>query len=293
MGAAARRVHVVTGADSGLGRAVADRLARDGRVITCGLGENVDIRADLTAPAGRTLLLEQVLALSEGRIDAVVAVAGVGAPKPETVALNYFAAVQILERLRPYLAESAAPAAVVVSSSSSLNRGSGRLVRACISGDEPKARTRASHLIRTGRGSQIYRSTKIALNLWVRTTAVTERWAGAGIVLNAVAPGIIATDTVLRSWERERTLLELALPQPLGAPGPVAAVADLLAALVAPSQRFTTGQVVFADGGTDALTRKDRPQRLFLRYRLRDILTMAREARRLNRARPSSGGLAT
>ncbi|HEX5597720.1 MAG TPA: hypothetical protein VFX61_17150, partial [Micromonosporaceae bacterium] len=48
------------------------------------------------------------------------------------------------------------------------------------------------------------------------------------------APGIIATEAVTRSWPQERLLLETALPQPLGSPGPVKPVADLLAYLVSP-----------------------------------------------------------
>ncbi|SKC80863.1 SDR family oxidoreductase [Krasilnikoviella flava] len=274
------RTYVVTGADSGLGRAVAALLATRGRVITCGLADGVDVRADLTTAEGRADLVGQVRSLTGGRVDGLVAAAGAGAPRAETVALNYFGATAVLEGLRDCLAASDAPAAVVVSSSSTLNRGSGALVRACRSGDEPRALALAGRLVRTGRGSQLYRSSKAALNLWTRATAVSPSWARAGIVLNAVAPGIVATDVVTRTWERDRALLETALPQPLGAPGPVAPVADLLAFLVSRENRFMTGQVVYCDGGTDALTRGGRPQRVYLRYGVREMATMWREARR-------------
>ncbi|MEU6073718.1 SDR family oxidoreductase [Micromonospora sp. NPDC047074] len=281
------RTYVVTGADSGLGRAAADRLAGQGRVITCGLGGEMDVRADLTTPQGRVELVERVRGLSDGRVDGVLAAAGAGAPRPETAALNYFGAVEVLEGLRGCLAVSDAPAAVVVSSSSTLNRGSVALARACLRGDEAGALAIAGRLIRTRRGSQIYRSSKLALNLWVRSAAVTAQWAGQGIVLNAVAPGIIATEAVTRSWPQERLLLETALPQPLGSPGPVESVADLLAYLVSPGNRFMTGQIVYCDGGTDALMRRGRPQRVFLRYRMRDMAVMWREARRLARETPT------
>lgn len=274
-----QRTYVVTGADSGLGRAVADLLATRGRVITCGLADGVDVRADLTTPAGRSGLVDQVRSLSGGRVDGVVAAAGAGAPRPETVALNYFGATAVLEGLRDCLAASDAPAAVVVSSSSTLNRGSGALVTACRSGDEPRALAVADRLVRTRRGSQLYRSSKAALNLWTRATAVSPAWTRAGIVLNAVAPGIVATDVVTRTWERDRALLETALPQPLGAPGPVAPVAELLAFTVSPENRFMTGQVVYCDGGTDALTRGGRPQRVHLRYGVRELASMWRAAR--------------
>ena len=218
--------------------------------------------------------------LTGGRVDGVVAAAGIGTPGPATAALNYFGTVAVLEGLRPLLAAGDAPAAVLVSSSSSLNRGSGALVRACLAGDEARALAVCRRLAATGRGSQVYRSSKIALNRWVRRTAVLDAWAGQGIVLNAVAPGIVATDVVMRTWQQDEPLLRLALPQPMGAPGPVEPVAALLAHLVSADNRFTTGQVVLCDGGSDALLRGDRPQRVFLRYPVRDVVAMVRAARR-------------
>lgn len=274
------RVYVVTGADSGLGRAVANRLTAEGRVITCGLGEGVDVRADLTTHRGRTGLIEGVRSLSGGRVDGLVATAGMGAPHADTVALNHFGTIAVLQGLHPCLVASDAPAVVVVSSSSTLNRGGGALVRACLSGDEGKAARTARHLIRARRGSQIYRSSKIALNLWLRSTAVSQEWAGQGVVLNAVAPGIVATETAMRTWQRNRELLETALPQPLGAPGPVETVADLLAFTVSPANRFMTGQIIYCDGGTDALLRGTRPLQTYLRYRPSEVVTMLRAARR-------------
>ena len=278
------RVYVVTGADSGLGGAVADRLSVDDTVIRCGVGTSVDVRADLTTSEGRAQLVSDVRSLSGGRVDGIVAAAGMGAPQPETVALNYFGVIAVIDGLCDLLAVSNAPAVAVVSSSSTLNRGSRSLVRACLNEDEDKALAMARRLIRTGRGSQLYRSSKIALNHWVRSAAVSADLAGAGIVLNAVAPGVVATEIVMRNWERERVLLEAALPQPLGMPGPVEPVADLLTYAVSSANRFMTGQVIYCDGGTDALVRGTRPQDVFLRYRPKQIVTMLRESRRLARA---------
>ncbi|PRB14172.1 SDR family oxidoreductase [Microbacterium sp. MYb62] len=275
------RAYVVTGADSGLGRAVADLLAVQGRVIACGVGDEVDVRADLATGEGRARFLAEVGSLSGGCVDGVVAAAGIGAPRVETVALNYFGTIAVLEGLGPLLARSSAPAAVVVSSSSTLNRGSDALVRACLRGQEAKALDVARRLIRRRKGSQLYRSSKIALNHWVRSASVRAEWAGRGVVLNAVAPGIIGTEVVMRTWEQERRLLETALPQPMGAPGPIAPVAALLAHAVSPENRFMTGQVVYCDGGTDALVRGARPQRVFLRYSPREIVTLVRESRRV------------
>ncbi len=278
------RTYVVTGADSGLGRAIAHELGNAARVITCGIGESVDVRADLATPVGRADLIRQVRDRTDGRIDAVIAVAGMDDRGPNTVALNYFGTIAVLDGLRDCLAASPAGAAVVISSSSTLNRGSGALVRACLRGDEERAGRVARRLVSTRRGSQIYRSSKMALNLWVRSAAVAAEWAGNGIVLNAVAPGIIATEQVVSSWHRQQRLLQTALPQPLGSPGPVEPVAELVAHLASPRNRFITGQVIYGDGGTDALMRKGRPQRVYLRYHPRDVRAMVDASRELARS---------
>ena len=41
--------------------------------------------------------------------------------------------------------------------------------------------------------NQIYGTTKRALALWIRRKAATPDWAGAGIPLNAIAPGVVET----------------------------------------------------------------------------------------------------
>ncbi|GAA3989839.1 hypothetical protein [Thermobifida alba] len=48
------------------------------------------------------------------------------------------------------------------------------------------------------------------------------------------------------------------MPQPMGFPGPVAAVAAALEWTVSPDNSFMTGQVLYVDGGADAVLRGDR-----------------------------------
>jgi NAD(P)-dependent dehydrogenase (short-subunit alcohol dehydrogenase family) len=45
------------------------------------------------------------------------------------------------------------------------------------------------------------------------------------------------------------------MPQPLGFPGPVEAVASLLEWTVSPDNSFMTGQLLFIDGGAEAVLR--------------------------------------
>ncbi|MFF2494669.1 SDR family oxidoreductase [Agromyces sp. NPDC058064] len=265
------RVYVVTGADSGIGARVAQLLAERGaRVVRCGLGDDVDVHADLARPDGRARLVDAVRALAPDGVDGLALVAGVGAPSTLPVRVNYFGTIAVLEGLRPLLAASAAPRVVAVSSASSLSPGDEALVETLLRGDEPGAIAVAERLVAAGRGGVIYRSTKIALNRWVRRHAGDDEWAGRGILLNAVAPGIVATETAMSTVlasEAQAKVLATALPQPLGMPGPVEPVAEQIAWLLTPSSAFTTGQILFVDGGADAVLRGERPYVDGVRYR--------------------------
>ncbi|MEV0385305.1 SDR family oxidoreductase [Nonomuraea sp. NPDC050643] len=248
------RTYVVTGAASGIGAATADHLEQAGaRVIRCDVHE-----ADLTTPEGRETLVAHVTNASGGRIDGLIAVAGLGVPSELTVRLNFFGTVATLEGLRPLLLASDRPSAVVVSSLSAIVAADEGIVSACLSMDEESAVAAARTAIGEGRGRIVYPSSKAALDRWLRRAAVTPDWAGAGIPLNAVAPGVVDTDTARKLILSDRTtrdLVSTAMPQPLGFPGPADAIASLLAWLAGPANTFTTGQIIYADGGAEATLR--------------------------------------
>lgn len=246
----ARRTYVVTGSASGIGAATAALLRERGaKVIGCDLSD-ADIQADLSTPDGRQALVDQVT--ERGPIDAVLAIAG--GDKTGLLETNYFGTVATLEGLRPLLTQSEAPRAVAVSSTSSLAPADERVVQACLDGDEAAAVAYVDAEPSIDGATGAYGIAKRALNRWVRRVAPTPEWAGAGIALNVVAPGVV--DTPAASWifasEDVRTAVETAAPQPFGGfPGRPEWVGELICWLADADNRFVTGQVIFADGGAE------------------------------------------
>ena len=248
-------VVAITGSASGIGLAVRRQLEADGtRVIGIDL-RDAEILADLTTSAGRAHAIAAVRAATGGRLNGLVACAGVGPhvePWPMIVSLNYFGAEAVLAGLRDALA-AARGAAVAVSSNSSTLAGPDveMLVAACLAGDEAEARRLAAD------GHSVYGASKLALARWVRRTA--PDWARAGIRLNAVAPGAVATPLLAAGLAHEVYGPAIrGFPIPTGGFGSADDVAAAIAFLLGPDARFCCGSVLFVDGGTDALLRPDR-----------------------------------
>jgi NAD(P)-dependent dehydrogenase (short-subunit alcohol dehydrogenase family) len=253
------RTVVVTGSASGIGRALAELLrSRGDRVIGVDV-HDADVVVDLTSVEGRTRLVERVRELAGGHVDAVVANAGLAVPSPATVAVNYFGALATLEGLRPLLAGSDAPRASLTASMASLMPFDDALVDAELAGDEGKAMQRAAELVDAGQGDLIYASTKVGLCRWLRRVAASPAWAGAGIPLNAVAPGIVETPMTadLIATEEGRDALAKTVPMPLNGYMTADVPAALHAWLVSPANSHLCGQVVFVDGGSDVVLRGD------------------------------------
>lgn len=255
------RTSVVTGAASGIGKATKQLLEERGeRVIGVDV-HDAELIADLSTPPGRAALVEGVRELSGGSIDAVHAVAGLAVPTSATVAVNFFGTVATLEGLRPLLLGSPAPRAVLVSSMAALMASDAELVALLSAGEEPAALARADVLAKEPEttGQLIYASTKLALSRWVRRQASTAQWAGAGIPLNAVAPGIIATPMTaeLIATAQGREALLQAVPMPLNGIAEPIVVARALAWLGGEENTHLCGQIVYVDGGSDVVLRGD------------------------------------
>jgi len=255
------RTCIVTGAASGIGRAVAEQERRSGsRVISIDL-RDADVEADLADASSRARVVDEVQRLADGApVDALVACAGIAAPVAATVHVNYFGVVDVLEGLRPLLVDAAAPRAVLVSSVAAVHPTTAGVVDACLDGDEQRAHEEAEAAVDRGEGHLLYASSKAAVSRWVRRVAATPAWAGSGIALNAVAPGIVATDLIRSQLEdpAARAQLEEWVPMPLGGAATADQLAEVITVLTGPAAALLAGQVLYVDGGAEATLRGDR-----------------------------------
>jgi NAD(P)-dependent dehydrogenase (short-subunit alcohol dehydrogenase family) len=253
------RTVVVTGSASGIGKATAEILVKHG---TCVIGvdlHDAEVIADVGTTDGRQQLVDGVRAMAGDRIDAVVACAGIIVPEPHTVAVNYFGVIATLEGLRRLLVRGNQPRAVIVTSLSSIFPDPDvdeDLVAACLHGDEAGAIAVARS---KGAGFHHYHSSKAALARWVRRTAIRPEWAGAGILLNAVAPGLIDTPMArgLINDDAMMAALQQTFPLQIGRYGQPDEVGHLLHFLGSPENSFMVGQIIFIDGGGEATNRGD------------------------------------
>jgi 3-oxoacyl-[acyl-carrier protein] reductase len=240
----ARRA-VVSGGGTGIGKAVAARLAGDGcAVVIVGRRAEVlaktaaELNADLPAPLVSTELAdltepEQVRALADrlaaaGPVDVLVNNAGgsfgrggdlaaVAAAWEADVRGNVLPSVLLTTALLPSLA-----------------RPGGRIV---VLGS-----------IAGLRGPGSYGGAKAALHAWA--LGLATELAGDGVTVNVVAPGFVP-DTGFWTGRLTEELVANRLAQiPAGRAGTPEDVAAAVAYLVAPDAGWTTGQILQVNGGT-------------------------------------------
>jgi NAD(P)-dependent dehydrogenase (short-subunit alcohol dehydrogenase family) len=250
----------ITGSASGMGAATAARLRDQGHTVIGVDMRDAEIEADLGTPEGRAAAIDAVTAASGGALDGFAPFAGIGGLPDRAGSLvgsvNYFGTSVLLEGLRPLLANGTDPSVVVISSNSTTCQPNvpDDLIEAFLADDEPLARTLADQ-----HGSVVtYPASKIALARWVRRHAVGPDWIGAGIRLNAVAPGLVET-ALTAEQKADATMAPLIaqFPIPLGRGGRPEELAALVEFLLGPDSTFFVGSVIWCDGGTDALLRAD------------------------------------
>jgi NAD(P)-dependent dehydrogenase (short-subunit alcohol dehydrogenase family) len=248
------RTIAVSGTASGLGLAIRRRLESAGDRVIGIDRRDAEIVADLGTKAGVGAAIAAVRRLSGGALDGLVSCAALGPydPPEPVVRVNYFGAIGLVDGLRDDLARGREPAAVAISSIGAIFDEIlvAPFLDACRAGDEEAAVA----AMRDRDGTSAYSNAKRAIARAVRDRVA--EWGALGVRLNAVAPGKTETpmlDKLLASPEHAPAIN--ALPVPLGRSSPAEDVAAAVVFLLGPDARYVHGQVLFVDGGAEALVR--------------------------------------
>lgn len=240
------RVAVVTGGSSGIGRAIAEALARSGAAVVVvarrepELAQTVReleahgcraawVSADLASRAGVREAAEDAAA-AFGEPDILVSAAGINLRPPmdelgedvwdTTMAVNLDAPFLLGQRFGPGMAE----------------RGFGRLVHIA-----------SQQAFRAFVTSGAYGVSKAGLVALARSQA--EAWSSRGVTANTLVPGFVMTPLNARLSSDPRRAEALAARTMTGRNGLAEDFAGAAVFLASASSAYVTGQAIFVDGG--------------------------------------------
>lgn len=239
-----KRVALVTGSTSGIGMAIAKRLAEDGFAVAFHSKSSVLVgqslaeahpgsfyfQADLSDQSQSRHLVSEVLS-HHGRLDVLVNNAGISATIPHASLKE--ASPQIWREL--YEVNVIAPWTLVTEAEIALRQSSSREYPSCVLNISSHAGIRP-------KGASIpYSASKAALNHMTKLLAVS---LAPQIRVNAIAPGFVETP-MSRNWTAAQQLWEERSPMGRGAqPEEIAQVASMLV-----SSHYLTGEILISDGG--------------------------------------------
>lgn len=241
----AGKVALVTGGRSGIGQAIADRLAAEGaQVFTAQRGHDprhTGIVADLADPAVPAQVVAEVTRQTGGRLDVLVNNAGImQEARVEDMTLADWQRTLAVNLTAPFLMIKAALPA--------LRRG-----RLAEQGTEGGAIVNIGSVegLASNPEHAAYGASKAGLHGLTRAVAVDH--GAEGIRCNAVAPGWIDTelntDYIANMPDPVGFRAGLAQIHPVGRTGAPQDIATLVAFLASEEARFITGETFRADGG--------------------------------------------
>lgn len=234
------KVAIVTGASSGIGRAIAERLAEEGVIVVANYNRSEDKvkevvtviqskggkvlarQADMSRVAdARSLVVDTIKQFN--RLDILVNNAGKFMPKPlEETTEEDFDSVIALNAKGPYFAMQEAAKVL---------KEGGRIVNISTDG---------THL--SFPGATAYLGSKAALEQY--TKGLAQELAPRGITVNTVSPGF--TETGMMTDAYRQIGMQLSPLKRLGTPHDIA---DVVAFIVSEEARWLTGQNIHAGGG--------------------------------------------
>ncbi|MBR5792157.1 MAG: SDR family oxidoreductase [Ruminiclostridium sp.] len=263
-------VYIVTGGSGGIGGKTVEILRNQGHEVLNVDLKDADICANLATKEGRDYVIDTVHEMFPDGIDGLCCNAGVSGACGNLkliVSLNYYGAVNLAHGLFDLLKKKGG--SCVVTSSNTISQGAARpdLVD-LLNYSQTKTALSEEAILKIVEkfddsnlsvGNSIYVTTKYALARWVRR--VSASWAANGVRINTVAPGNVSTPmTATMSTSAKAALAALPIPINYGTDELMNPedIANVIVFLVSPLAHGVNGNVMFVDGGTDALLNSEK-----------------------------------